>query len=384
MCHSNDLAGAVRGAAGAAPCPNRVKHRFTTVGAPGRNGYTGRIALIVGGEEVGGGALLGVIFSLLSAATFALNAVAARRAVLSGTVLQGLMVTVPLGVPLFCLLMVLAGETHMLGQFSAEAIFWFAAAGIVHFVIGRYGNYAASAAIGVNLASPILQCEVLITLVLAIVLLGEYLTPLRAIGIALVLIGPGLIVNREDARKAAEAKPAPKVEFKPRYVEGYLYSVLAAVGYGLSPVCIGLGLKAAGGTGVLAGGLVSYIAASLLVGLILIVLRPPASTFRISGTALKWFVFAGCIVFFSHAFRYAAIALAPVSVVTALQRLSSLFRIYFSWIINRDHEVFDESVILATVVSMIGAIALSVSTETFLSLADWPDWLVTIARMRWP
>jgi drug/metabolite transporter (DMT)-like permease len=344
--------------------------------------------------------LLGVVFSLLSAATFALNAVAARRAVLSGTVLQGLMVTVPLGVPLFVLLMVLAGETHMLGKFSGEAIFWFAAAGIVHFVIGRYGNYAASAAIGVNLASPILQCEVLITLVLAIVMLGEYLTPLRALGIALVLIGPGLIVNRDDQRKAQSASaatnavanagpnaaqnPAQKAEFKPRYVEGYLYSVLAAVGYGLSPVCIGLGLKAAGGTGVLAGGLVSYIAASLIVALILIVLRPPASTFRMSATALKWFVFAGCIVFFSHAFRYAAIALAPVSVVTALQRLSSLFRIYFSWIINRDHEVFDESVIAATVVSMIGAIALSVSTETFLSLADWPDWLVTIARMRWP
>lgn len=338
--------------------------------------------------ETWGRALLGVIFSLLSAATFALNAVAARRAVLSGTVVQGLMVTVPLGVPLFCLLMVLAGETHMLGAFSSEAIFWFAAAGIVHFVIGRYGNYAASAAIGVNLASPILQCEVLITLALAIVILGEYLTPLRAIGIALVLIGPGLIVNREEQRKVPASKrapnTAPREEFKPRYVEGYLYAVLAAVGYGLSPVCIGLGLKAAGGTGVLAGGVVSYVAASLLVALILILLRPPASTFRISGTALKWFVFAGCIVFFSHAFRYAAIALAPVSVVTALQRLSSLFRIYFSWIINRDHEVFDESVILATVVSMIGAIALSVSTETFLSLAAWPDWLVTLARMRWP
>lgn len=332
--------------------------------------------------------MLGVIFSLLSAATFALNAAAARRAVLSGTVLQGLMITVPLGVPLFLVLMLATGETHLLAAFSPGALFWFAAAGIVHFVIGRYGNYAASAAIGTNLASPILQCEVLITLALAIVVLGEYLTPLRALGIALVLIGPGLIVNREDARKAKPAGPAPnvvsKAEFAPRYVEGYLYAMLAAVGYGLSPICIGLGLKAAGGTGVLAGGFVSYVAASLLVGLILIVLRPPASTFRISRTALRWFLFAGCIVFLSHAFRYAAIALAPVSVVTALQRLSSLFRIYFGWIINRDHEVFDESVIAATIVSMLGAMALSVSTETFLSLADWPGWLVSIAQMRWP
>ena len=335
--------------------------------------------------------MLGIVYSLLAAATFALNAAAARRAVLSGTVLQGLMITVPLGVPLFLVLMLATGQTHLLLAFPLEALFWFSAAGIVHFVIGRYGNYAASAAIGTNLASPILQCEVLITLALAITILGEHLTPLRALGIVLVLLGPGLIVNREDAKKAAAGTSSStsaavdvKAAFKPRYVEGYLYAMLAAVGYGLSPVCIGLGLKAAGGTGVLAGGFVSYVAASLTVALVLLVLRPPASTYRIGETALKWFLFAGCIVFLSHAFRYAAIALAPVSVVTALQRLSSLFRIYFGWIINRDHEVFDESVIVATAVSMTGAMALSISTETFLSLAAWPDWLVGIARMRWP
>jgi len=339
--------------------------------------------------------LLGTLFSLLAAATFALNAAAARRAVLSGTVLQGLIVTVPLGVPLFGMLMLAMGETGRLSAFPLEAYLWFAAAGIVHFVIGRYGNYAASAAIGLNLASPILQCEVLTTLVLAIYVLGESLTPLRAIGIVLVLLGPGLIVNREDSGKPRAAAGAAAVgatparaegspEFKPRYVEGYLYATLAAVAYGLSPVCIGLGLRAAGGSGVLAGGFVSYIAASLLVGLVVLALRPPASTFRIGRTALGWFLFAGTFVFLSHAFRYAAIALAPVSVVTALQRLSSLFRIYFSWALNRDYEVFDESVIWATVVSMIGAIALSISTETFLSLADWPEWLVTIARLRWP
>ena len=244
-----------------------------------------------------GGHLLGIVFSLLSAATFALNAAAARRAVLSGTVLQGLMITVPLGVPLFLALMLAAGEMHLLRTFPPDAFAWFAAAGIVHFVIGRYGNYASSAAIGANLASPILQCEVLITLVLAIVMLGEYLTPLRALGIALVLLGPGLVVNREDARiaagaraaggKAAVVKDEAKAGFKPRYAEGYVYAVLAAVGYGLSPVCIGLGLKAAGGTGVLAGGFVSYVAATLTVALILLVLRPPASTYRVGSTALR-------------------------------------------------------------------------------------------------
>jgi len=334
--------------------------------------------------------LLGVTFSILSAATFALNATAARRAVLSGTVVQGLMVTVPLGVPLFAALVLAVGEWRLLGLFPLEASAWFAAAGIVHFVIGRYGNYASSAAIGTNLAAPILQAEVIITLVLAMVLLGESLTPLRALGIALIMIGPGLIGRRDDGKKAAVAgagsptnePTAPKSAFKPRYAEGYAYATLAAIAYGCSPICIGMGLKAAGGAGVIAGGLISYVAATLAVGIVLLIV--PASTFRLTRSALGWFSFAGVLVFMSQAFRYAAMGIAPVSVVTALQRLSSLFRIYFGWLMNRDHEVFDPSVLLATVVSMAGAIALSISTDLFLSLADWPYWLVRLALLTWP
>ena len=343
--------------------------------------------------------MLGIIYSLAAAATFALNAAAARRAVLSGSVLQGLIITVPLGVPLFLVLMFVSGEIGLLAAFPLSAYLWFAAAGIVHFVIGRFGNYSSAAAIGTNLASPILQSEVIVTLVLAMFVLGESLTPLRALGIVLVLIGPGLVGRGATAavpggqgngavgRAAPPAAPSPATvapAFTPRYAEGYAYAVLAAVGYGLSPVFIALGLRAAGGTGALAGGFVSYVAAATAVALAVVALRTPRSTFRISSGALKWFLFAGFVVFLSQAFRYAALAHAPASVVTALQRLSSLFRIYFSWLINRDHEVFDSSVMAATVVSMLGAMALSISTDLFLSLADWPEWLVWLAKLQWP
>lgn len=336
--------------------------------------------------------MLGILLSLLAAATFALNATAARRAVLSGTVLQGLMITVPLGVPLFLVLSLIVGDFPRLFEFSPEALFWFAAAGVVHFVLGRYCNYAAGAAIGTNLASPIMQGEVLVTLALAIVLLNEHFTPLRIIGIALVLLGPLLVMRREEAKpKAVGAAPTasspaapPQPRFQPRYLEGYAMATLGAIAYGISPVLIGLGLRASGGTGYIAGGLVSYIAGAAVVGLILLLTRQPASTYHIHRHAMSWFLLAGFVVFLSHAFRYGALAFVPVSVMTTLQRLSSIFRIYLSWIINRDHEVFDSGVIVATVVSMLGAIALSVSTDLFLSLADWPDWLIRFARMRWP
>jgi hypothetical protein len=52
--------------------------------------------------------------------------------------------------------------------------------------------------------------------------------------------------------------------------------------------------------------------------------------------------------------------------------------------LNREHEVFDQSVILATVISLIGALALSISTEALLAAVPLPDWLVAVARWQWP
>ena len=45
--------------------------------------------------------MLGGFLALLAAATFGLNAVATRRGVLTGTVAQGLAITVPIAVPIF-------------------------------------------------------------------------------------------------------------------------------------------------------------------------------------------------------------------------------------------------------------------------------------------
>ena len=112
--------------------------------------------------------MLGGFLALLAAATFALNAATARRAVLRASVLQGLAITVPLGVPLFLLVAWAFGETARLTAMPAEAVLWFAAAGIVHFVWGRYCNYRAAKAIGTNLSAPIMQTDILLSLTLAI------------------------------------------------------------------------------------------------------------------------------------------------------------------------------------------------------------------------
>jgi drug/metabolite transporter (DMT)-like permease len=330
--------------------------------------------------------VLGVLFSMLAAATFAFNATAARRAVLSATVTQGMLITVPLGVPLSFLIAAAFGQASQILHFSAEALIWLGLAGIVHFVAGRFGNYRASQAIGTNLSSNVIQGDILVSLLLAISLLGETITPLRALGIALVLLGPALAYRRRELSLVVSPKPVgAAVSFTPKYAEGYLFAALAAVCYGISPVLVGLGLRGLEkGSGGLAGVVVSYSAATLaLVGVVLVTGQwRQAQT--IDAKARRWFMSAGVFVLLSHVFRYAAISLMPVSIVTTLQRLSTIFRFHFGWILNRDHEVYEPRVYLATVVSLIGAFALSISTDLFLSLAPWPDWLVRAVRLQWP
>ena len=65
----------------------------------------------------------------------------------------------------------------------------------------------------------------------------------------------------------------------------------------------------------------------------------------------------------SHLFRYMALAIAPVSVVSPIQRLSMIFRLYLSAWINPHHEVFGGRIIAGTLISLLGAITLSLSAD---------------------
>ena len=80
-------------------------------------------------------------------------------------------ITVPLGVPLFVLACIAFGGLDSLAGFSRSSLSWLALAGIVHFVIGRYGNCRATQALGATLSVPLHQLSVPITVTLALIFL---------------------------------------------------------------------------------------------------------------------------------------------------------------------------------------------------------------------
>ncbi|MPZ38786.1 MAG: EamA family transporter [Rhizobiales bacterium] len=333
--------------------------------------------------------MLGGLLALLSAATFAFETAAARRGVLTATVSQGLSITVPLGVPIFFVIAAAFGALGTVFGFSVEAIVYLALAGILHFVWGRYCNYRAAKAMGANLVAPVQQASMLVTLALAIWILGEHLTPLRVLGIGLVILGPALSYDRSHRRQldtiagAPVETDAPKV-FQPNYAEGYLFALLSSSGYGVSPVLVRLALENRGLEASLSGGLISYVAAAMAFAMILLLPGQWRHVRSLDRGAAKWLVISGVGVCFGQMLRYMALALAPVSVVTPIQRLSLLFRLYFGHILNPQHEVFGGRIIAATVVSLAGALALSVSTEVVQSALPLPDWAKAFLNWHWP
>ena len=218
-----------------------------------------------------------------------------------------------------------------------------------------------------------------VSLILAIVVLDEVLTPLKITGLTLVMAGPAIALRRGKA-------PDPvgrRVVFQPDYREGVIWGLVCAAAYGTSPMFIMMGLGSDGGlSDSLAGGFISYTSAAVVVVVLVFFAGGKSYMRQLDPIAGKWFLASGIFVFLSQMFRYMAFALAPVSVVVPLQRLSVVFRVIFSWMLNRDHEALGYGVLIGIALSVLGALALTVSTDLVVTLLG-EAWAGTLT-VEWP
>jgi len=329
--------------------------------------------------------MLGGLLALFSAVTFAYANASMRRGVLTGTVLQAVATSMPIGLLLLLPVLLLTGGFQILKDFSARSWFLLIVAGVIHFAWGRYCNYRATKAIGANLVAPVQQYSLVITLVLAVLWLDEPLTLLRMLGIALVIVGPGFTLTPEKpAISEVVAETPADTTFVPQYAEGYTYALLSSIGFGLSPILFNLAFGKGGLAVGVAGGFVAYLSATATIALILLLPGRWVEMRQIDRENGWWFFTSGVTVCVSQVARIMAFAVAPVSVVSPIARLSLVFRIYVSRWLNPKHEVFGAGVIWGTVISLIGAVALSVSVDDVAHALPLPAWLTAALAWHWP
>ena len=336
--------------------------------------------------------MLGAVFALLSAASFALNNVTARRGVVTGTPFQGMAISVPMGVACFLPVVIATGEIARVAEFSLRAAAWMAGLGLVHFIFGRFFNYSANQAAGVNLTAPVIQLQVLVTLVLAVVILHEPCSVLQMIGAVLIFAG-SIVTQQQNRSRPAAASPAATARgaaatdaarrtFEPQQFKGYVFAVLAALAYGSTPIMARFALEGSSPARGVLGGLISYVAATAVVAIAL--LWPPirSNVMAIKRESARWFAVSGVCVAMAQGFFFAAVAVAPVLLVMPLLQTSLVFRIMFSTWFNPDHEVSGWLVRGGVAISITGALLVSIDTDLILNALAVPQWLAQILRWR--
>lgn len=322
--------------------------------------------------------LLGAILAVLSAATFALTNATGRRGVITGTPAQGMVISMPVGLACFLALALLTGAAQNIGRFGGAALASLSAAGVLHFVLGRYCNFRASQAAGVNLTAPVVQLNSVVTLILAVVVLREPCTMLQAVG-ALLMVAGSLVVQR-PSEPAAASKPLERPAFSPRIAAGFVFALIAALAYGTSPIVVRQALQDVGLMGGLVGGSIAYAAATVVVMLGLLIPGLRRNVLQVSGENARWFTYSGIFVAAAHGFLYSALAVAPIMLVAPLLQLSLVFRFLFALLLNPHHEIFGVLVVVGSVVSIAGACIIAIDTQLILGALAVPEPLASLLR----
>ena len=330
--------------------------------------------------------MLGALLAVLSAATFAFNNAAARRGVITGTVIQAMAITVPIGLVCFLPAALLTGAAARLPALPAMSVVAMAGVGLLHFIAGRYCNYRANQAAGANLAAPVIQLQVFVSVVLAVIILHEPCTMLQMLG-GLVMLAGALITQQQSHKPPgpatiADQPAASKHAFLPRRTVGYVFASLAALAYGTSPIMARGALEHTGpATGVL-GGLIAYgsATAAMAVGALSPAFRTNVAALEREN--LRWFLYSGVFVALAQGLFYSALAIAPIMVVAPLMQLSLIFRFGFAKTMNRHHEVFGPLVTLGTVLAIAGACAISIDSGLIVDALALPGPVADFLRWR--
>ena len=312
--------------------------------------------------------MLGAFLAFFSACLHGANNACIRRGVLTGSASQAMAFTIPMGLPLGLLAAWGSGQLFLAHQLPVLSVLLIGCAGILQYVWGRYWNYRATHALGSVSAGPILQSQMWVAVILALVFLGETMTVAKFTGMSLIFVAPLLVAYAIRKRhqynrtllKDQEERPAAgvKILFQPRLWAGIGCALLAALGYGISPVIVRSAVDGTG-LGILAG-LIAYTSATVVFVIVSVIIpgqiQHIRQTTRQSG---KWFLVSGLLTYLAQTAYFVALSIAPVTIVSPIHQFALVARIVAGYFINRDHEVLTLPVILAVLISFSGTVLLA-------------------------
>jgi drug/metabolite transporter (DMT)-like permease len=297
--------------------------------------------------------MIGALLALASAAGFGLNSAIVRRGVQWAPPYYLTVVSLTVATPVFVVFAFVVGQGQRASEFDAGDYGFLALAGVLNFVGGRYSNFMTIQAIGANLSAPVRTFSTLISAILGFTLLNEEITPLRLIGLALIIAAPLLAFSRPAQMKRELASGT-----KLKLTEGFAFGGVAALSYGFANFLIGYVLV---GTGLsILGAAVAHAAGATVMLATLALPRNRRGIGDLNVNSLYMFAMVSTTMISAQVFRFAAFERAPVSVVSALVETLAFFGLGFAYLINRDRELFSRQVVAGVALAAVGAIVLTI------------------------
>jgi len=236
---------------------------------------------------------------------------------------------------------------YPLDSVISEGTIYFILAGVAAPGIAARFRDTGISRIGVTLTSPIVGTTTFISMILAVFILGERLTPLLMLGAVLIFVGVTLLT-----------KGRTQTDWQKRDL---IYPVTAAVLFALSTNMRKIGLTRIESP-VVGAAITSFVSlVTLLVFILASKVRGSNSwAVDLNPRALKYFGFSGFISSIAFLLYFMALNSSYVVKIQPIAGSNPLFALVFSYIFLRDVERVNSQAILATllIVSGIALIAL--------------------------
>lgn len=288
-------------------------------------------------------AILPVLFALMTAFAFAVSTVLVRVGVKESSPLVALVVTMAVNVVVLWAVSLAWYDVTV----DLWAWRWFILAGVFAPALGRLANYVGIQRVGVNLVSPITNMNPLVSVGLAIVLLGERL-PLSGYTGVVLAVGGGVVLTSVRGDRTHRIRRTD-----------LLYPVFGALTYGTVQIFrkLGTGLVTEPTVGAAVNLTTSFVLVA--VGMVatgrLKMLAAPRREYLIFGAA-------GVTSSLGLASLYAALGLGKVTVVTPIFNVSPLFVLLLTGLFVREGELFGKRVLIGTVTIVAGVAILTTTT----------------------
>jgi len=307
--------------------------------------------------------MLGPVLGLGSAAFFGATSIVTRRGVLRASSTYIATISIFTGSLFSFILAFITGDLFGMHRISWEAYFFWIISGVTHFALGRTWGYRAIQMIGSTRSNVIVSLNPIVSVILAMVILKETITPLLVCGMLFSLSGPLLIAAKEHtlARVAdADAKPRGNELTRSTLYRGMLYGLGTAILWGGSAIFIKLGLNSGGPP--VAGSLIAYLAASMAIIPSSFLNRGHRKEmFQRDRESFRLALLSGLTSNIAQLFRFLALALGSVIVVSLMLRTSPLWVLSLAFIFNREVESFSRWVLLANALLITGTILILMS-----------------------